>query len=116
MIPVPSGVRIWIATGHTDMWRGMRGLALQIQQSFGRDPFVGDLYIFHGRRGDLCKVIWHDGVGIRFMPSGLSEAGLPGHRHLTGLLPFPHRSLPACSRASTGVIRRQHDARQSPDK
>ena len=46
------------------MRRGMRSLALQVQQSFGRDPFVGDLYIFRGRRGDLCKVIWHDGVGM----------------------------------------------------
>ena len=38
------------------MRRGMRSLALQVQQSFGRDPFVGDLYIFRGRRGDLCKI------------------------------------------------------------
>ncbi|WP_442802123.1 IS66 family insertion sequence element accessory protein TnpB [Sphingobium sp. CR2-8] len=58
MIPVPSGVRIWIATGQTDMRRGMRSLALQVQQSFGCDPFAGDLYIFRGRRGDLCKIIW----------------------------------------------------------
>jgi len=42
----------------------MRSLALQVQQSFGRDPFAGDLYIFRGRRGDLCKIIWHDGVGM----------------------------------------------------
>jgi hypothetical protein len=27
MIPIPSGVRVWIATGHTDMRRGMQGLA-----------------------------------------------------------------------------------------
>ena len=27
MIPIASGVRIWIATGHTDMRRGMHGLA-----------------------------------------------------------------------------------------
>jgi len=46
------------------MRRGMRSHALQVQQSFGRDPFVGALYIFCGRRGDLCKVIWHDGVGM----------------------------------------------------
>jgi len=25
MIPFPSGVRVWIATGHTDMRRGMQG-------------------------------------------------------------------------------------------
>jgi transposase len=62
MIPVPTGVRIWIATGHTDMRRGMFGLALQVQQVLKRDPHGGDLYIFRGRRGDLVKVLWHDGV------------------------------------------------------
>ena len=25
---------------------------------------AGDLYIFRGRRGDLVKCLWHDGVGI----------------------------------------------------
>jgi hypothetical protein len=28
MIPVPANVRVWIATGHSDMRRGMNGLAL----------------------------------------------------------------------------------------
>jgi transposase len=40
MIPVPSGVRIWLATGATDMRRGMNGLALQVQQSLRRDPHL----------------------------------------------------------------------------
>jgi transposase len=51
MIPVPSGVRVWLAAGHTDMRRGMNSLALQVQQALGRDPFAGDLYVFRGRRG-----------------------------------------------------------------
>ena len=25
---------------------------------------AGDLYIFRGRRGDLAKVLWHDGIGL----------------------------------------------------
>lgn len=37
MIPVPSGVRVWLATGATDMRRGMNGLALQVQQALQRD-------------------------------------------------------------------------------
>ena len=40
MIPVPSGVRVWLAVGHTDMRRGMNGLALQVQQALGRDPRI----------------------------------------------------------------------------
>jgi transposase len=42
MIPIPSGVRVWIATGHTDMRRGMNGLTLQVQQALKRDPHAGD--------------------------------------------------------------------------
>jgi transposase len=64
MIPIPSGVRIWIATGRTDMRRGMHGLALQVQQVLKHDPHGGDLYIFRGRKGDLCKILWHDGIGL----------------------------------------------------
>src|ERR1700686_5716649 len=64
MIPIAASVRIWIATGHSDMRRGMRGLALQVQESLGRDPFQGDVYVFRGRSGSLIKAIWHDGVGL----------------------------------------------------
>jgi transposase len=63
MIPVPSGVRVWLATGHTDMRRGMNGLVLQIQEVLKRDPYGGHLFVFRGRRGDLIKVLWHDTQG-----------------------------------------------------
>lgn len=45
----------------------MRGLALQIQEGLRRDPHGGDLFIFRGHRGDLAKILWHGGVGFRFM-------------------------------------------------
>jgi transposase len=64
MIPVPSGVRVWLAVGHTDMRRGMNSLAIQIQQGLGRDPHAGDLYVFRGRRGHLLKILWYDGIGM----------------------------------------------------
>ena len=64
MIPMRADVRVWIATGHTDMRRGMNGLALQVQQGLKRDPHAGDLFVFRGRRGDLIKILWHDGLGM----------------------------------------------------
>ena len=64
MIPVPSGVRVWIASGHTDMRKGMRGLALLVQEGLGRDPFAGDVFVFRGRGGSLIKAVWHDGIGL----------------------------------------------------
>jgi transposase len=64
MIPMPSGMRVWLATGVTDMRRGMQGLALQVQEGLKRDPHMGDVFVFRGRRGDLVKILWHDGVGF----------------------------------------------------
>ena len=64
MIPVPSGVRVWLAVGHTDMRRGMNSLAVQVEQVLGRDPHAGDLYVFRGKRGHLIKILWHDGIGM----------------------------------------------------
>jgi len=64
VIPVPSDVKVWLASGVTDMRRGMNGLALQVQQVLLRDPHAGDLYVFRGRRGDLVKILWHDGLGM----------------------------------------------------
>jgi transposase len=75
MIPVPSGVRVWIATGHTDMRRGMNGLALQIQEGLKRDPHAGDLYVFRGRRCNLIKVLWHDGLGMSLYAKRLERGG-----------------------------------------
>jgi transposase len=63
VIPVPVGVKVWLATGHTDMRKGFGSLALQAQEVLRRDPFSGHLFCFRGRRGDLIKVIWHDGQG-----------------------------------------------------
>ena len=64
MIPFPSNVRVWIATGRTDMRRGMPGLALLVQEGLKRDPHAGDVFVFRGRAGDLIKIIWHDGFGL----------------------------------------------------
>ncbi len=64
MIPVPTGVRVWLATGHTDMRKGFDGLALLVQETLRRDPHSGHLFVFRGRRGDLIKVLWHDGQGL----------------------------------------------------
>ena len=63
MIAIPGNVRVGLATGHTDMRRGFPSLARLVQEGLKRDPHAGDLYVFRGRRGDLIKVIWHDGQG-----------------------------------------------------
>ena len=69
MIPMPtqtiagSSVRVWLATGHTDMRKGFASLAVLVQETLKQDPHCGHLFVFRGRRGDLVKIVWHDGHG-----------------------------------------------------
>src|SRR5215813_4423723 len=37
MIAIPGNVRVWLATGHTDMRRGFPSLARLVQESLKRD-------------------------------------------------------------------------------
>ena len=63
MIPIPAGVRVWLATGYTDLRRGFPSLVLQVQEVLKQDPLGGHLFCFRGRRSDLIEVIWHDSQG-----------------------------------------------------
>jgi transposase len=49
--------RAWLATGHTDLRRGMNSLALQVQEVLKRDPYDGQVFVFRGKRGDLIKIL-----------------------------------------------------------
>ena len=80
MIPVPSGVRVWLAVGRTDMRRGMNGLALQVQEALQRDPHAGDLYVFRGARGNLIKIFGTTASACRCTPRGWRRADSSGHR------------------------------------
>jgi len=64
IIPIPGNIKVWLATGQTDMRKGMNSLALQVQEKLGRNPHAGDLFVFRGKRADRVKMIWHDGLGM----------------------------------------------------
>lgn len=64
MIALPSGTRVWVAAGVTDMRKGMDGLAALVQTTLSENPFSGHIFVFRGRRGDLVKLVWFDGDGL----------------------------------------------------
>ncbi len=64
MIGPPSGVRIWLACGVTDLRNGFDGLAAIVRTQLGEHPFSGQLFAFRGRRGDRIKLLWWDGDGL----------------------------------------------------
>lgn len=62
MIAFPAGAKVLIAGGVTDMRCGMNSLALKVPQGLGRDAHGGEIFCFRCRRGDLVKILWHDGI------------------------------------------------------
>ena len=64
MFALPSGTRVWVAAGVTDMRKGMDGLAGLAQTVLLENPFSGHIFAFRGRRGDLVKLLWFDGDGL----------------------------------------------------
>ena len=74
MIGLPTGTRIWIAAGVTDMRRGMDGLAALVQTALVESPFSGHVCLFRGRRGDLIKVLWWSGDGLCLSAKRLERA------------------------------------------
>jgi len=96
MIPVPAGVRVWLAGGITDMRCGMNSLTLRVQEGLGRDPHAGDLFVFRGRRGDLIKILWHDGLGVSLYAKRLERGRF--------IWPTPAGGAVAISAAQLGYL------------
>jgi hypothetical protein len=109
VILVPSGVRVWLAVGHTDMRRGMNSLAIQVQQGLGRDPHAGDLYVpavlrklrFPGSALELARSMGYGSRKIRpdvnrVSAMGCSRVMAPTNDRL-GVRPIwrPHLCAPA---------------------
>jgi transposase len=84
MIALQPDVRVYLACGHTDMRKGMQGLAMLVQQVLAEDPFNGALYAFRGRRGNLLKLVWHDGIGLCMLTKRLDRDHFIGPMTSTG--------------------------------
>ena len=72
---LPSGVRVHIAVGVTDMRKGLDGLAMLVQGVLAEDPFSGHLFAFRGRKANLIKIIYWDGNGLCLFTKRLDQGG-----------------------------------------
>ena len=71
---LPSGVKIHVALGVTDMRKGLDGLAMLVQGTLKHDPFSGHLFVFRGRKADLLKILFWDGTGLCLFTKRLEQS------------------------------------------
>lgn len=64
MLRFSASVRIFVAVEPVDMRNGHDGLCALVKSQLGRDPFLGHLFVFFGRRRDRVKVLVWDGGGL----------------------------------------------------
>jgi transposase len=58
MTLLPPGVKVHLASGYTDMRKGMDSLGVLVQEVLQQDPFSGHLFVFRGRKANLIKVVF----------------------------------------------------------
>ena len=73
MLSFPSGVRIWLVAGVTDMRKGYDGLSALVQTALNENPFSGQIYVFRGRRGDRIKLLWDSRDGLCLLQKRLRQ-------------------------------------------
>jgi transposase len=64
LLSLPASVRIWLASGSTDLRKGFDTLAELVRQKLECDPLSGQLFVFRNRRGDRIKLLYWDEDGF----------------------------------------------------
>lgn len=74
MFSLPTGTKVWLAVGKTDMRKGFDGLSAIAQTVLKEDPLSGHVFVFRGRLGDRVKVLYWDGQGMVLIYKRLEKA------------------------------------------
>ena len=73
MINLPTGTRIWIVAGITDMRNCFNGLASKVQMTLKDDPMSGHVFIFRDRKGGQVKLLWSTGDALCLLTKRLER-------------------------------------------
>lgn len=61
---VPSGLKVYLALGYTDMRKSVNGLSILVSEVLEKDPFCGHLFVFCNRRQTILKILYWDRNGF----------------------------------------------------
>ena len=64
MLSPAHPVKVFIATGITDMRKSINGLSILVADQLDLDPLSGHLFAFCNRRRDIIKILYWDRNGF----------------------------------------------------
>ena len=63
LIPEPN-LKVYIATGSTDMRKAINGLSILVESRMELDPFSGHIFVFSNKRRNMIKVLYWEHNGF----------------------------------------------------
>jgi len=93
MFPVLPAVRVYLATGVTDMRKSINGLSILVAEHLELDPFSGHLFAFCNRRRDMVKILYWDRNGFCLWHKRLEEDVYQWPQTDTDVMPLSTREL-----------------------
>lgn len=77
MLSFPASVKIYLATGVTDMRKSFDGLSAMARQVLEQDPLSGHVFVFANRRRDRIKILTWDRSGYWLFAKRLERGTFP---------------------------------------
>ena len=66
-------MRVYIATGTTDMRKSINGLSILVADQLELDPLSGHIFAFCNRKRDIIKILYWDRNGFCLWQNHLSS-------------------------------------------
>lgn len=73
MLSFHAQLKVFVATGPTDLRMSFNGLWAAAQERLGEDPRKGALFVFGNRRRNRIKILYFDGTGVVVLAKRLEE-------------------------------------------
>jgi transposase len=89
----PFHVRVFLATGHTDMRKSISGLSVLVARHFEQDPLSGHLFVFCNRRRNMVKILYWDRNGFCLWHKRLEKQFFKWPESRSDLCEIDHRQL-----------------------
>ena len=86
MIGPGTGVRVDVASGVTDMRKGIKGLAAAAEQVLRQNPCSGAVFAFRGKKGDRVKLLYWDQQGFCLYYKVLQRGRFPWRSPADGVV------------------------------
>ena len=89
----PSGMKVYLALGYTDMRKSVNGLSITISECMEQDPFSGHLFVFCNRRRNILKILYWDSNGFALWYKRLEKSVFRWPENVSEVLEIGNREL-----------------------